>query len=204
MIEVLPLAARLRRRADEVGVTLWPGTNIGYFGPYEALLRDDMPDRHGIGCGAGRDTLGLEANGDIKGCPSLPTAAYVGGNIRDHRLVDVWERAQALRFTRRRTTAELWGHCATCYYADVCKSGCTWTGHVLTGRRGNNPMCHHRALELLARGRRERLVPAAPAQGQPFDHGRFEIIEEDWPDDERRVAERVAETGEGWLLPASE
>jgi radical SAM protein with 4Fe4S-binding SPASM domain len=40
-------------------------------------------------CGAGRATLGIEANGDIKGCPSLPSSDYVGGNVRDHGLKDI-------------------------------------------------------------------------------------------------------------------
>lgn len=201
MLEVMPLVARLKRLTTAAQIVLWPGSNVGYFGPYESLLRDDSPGGHTIGCGAGQDTLGIEANGDIKGCPSLPTAAYVGGNIRDHRLVEVWERAEALRFTRRRTTAELWGHCGTCYYADTCKGGCTWTGHVLFGRRGNNPMCHHRALQLLDQGRRERLVPNTPAEGQPFDHATFSLVEEPWPAETLATAQAVAACGEGWLDP---
>ncbi|HJQ30711.1 MAG TPA: hypothetical protein VJ866_00950 [Pyrinomonadaceae bacterium] len=44
------------------------------------------------------------------------------------------------------------------------------------GRPGNNPYCHHRALELKARGLRERVVPAAPAPGLSFDHGRFDLL----------------------------
>jgi radical SAM protein with 4Fe4S-binding SPASM domain len=199
MIEVMPMVARMARRCREVGVRLWPGSNVGYFGPYESLIRFDSPGGHTRGCGAGSDTLGLEANGDIKGCPSLPTMAYVGGNIRDHRLVDVWERARALRFTRRRGTEDLWGRCAQCYYADVCRAGCTWTGHVLFGRRGNNPICHHRALELLAEGKRERLVPAAPAPNEPFDHALFDLVVEDWPPELLPRARELARTGEGWL-----
>lgn len=202
MIEIMPMVARLARRCPEVGVRLWPGTNIGYFGPYEGLLRKHWPDRHAQGCSAGRDSLGLEANGDLKGCPSLPTADYVGGNVRDHRLVDIWERAGALRFTRERGTAELWGECGRCYYADVCKAGCTWTGHVLFGRRGNNPICHHRALELLARGERERIVQRARPPGEPFDHGTFDLVVEPWPARELARARTIAESGVGWLEDA--
>jgi radical SAM protein with 4Fe4S-binding SPASM domain len=199
MIEVMPMVARLARRCREVGVRLWPGSNIGYFGPYESLIRFDSPGKHTLSCGAGSDTLGIEANGDIKGCPSLPTAAYVGGNVRDHRLVDVWERASELRFTRRRGTEDLWGYCKQCYYADVCRAGCTWTGHVLFGKRGNNPICHHRALELLEQGKRERIVPKAPAPNQPFDHALFELVVEDWPQDALARAREIVRTGEGWL-----
>ena len=38
-----------------------------------------LPRGHGGSCGAGRVTLGIEANGDIKGCPSLPTDRWTGG-----------------------------------------------------------------------------------------------------------------------------
>ncbi len=62
--------------------------------------------------------------------------------------------------------------------ADTCRAGCTWTGFTALGKAGNNPYCHHRALEMDRNGKRERLVLASPAHGEPFDHGRFEIIEE--------------------------
>lgn len=193
MLEVMPMVARMQQRCDQAGVVFWPGTNIGYFGPYESMLRRDEQGMHTATCGAGRDTLGIEANGDIKGCPSLPTAAYTGGNIRDHALLDIWERSSALRFTRERPVTELWGYCGTCYYKQECMSGCTWTGHVLTGKRGNNPYCHHRALELLREGDRERLAPKTAAPNQPFDHGTFEIVREPWPQELLPAARLLAE-----------
>ncbi len=182
MLDLMPILVRLKGRARAAGIHILPGNNIGYFGPHESTLRDMVPARHMGSCGAGRTTLGLEANGDVKGCPSLPTADYVGGNIRDHSLRDIWERALPLRFTRERGSDDLWGRCRTCYYADACLGGCSWTTHVLFGRPGNNPFCHHRALELLREGRRERLVRTRAPEGTPFDYGRFEIIEEVLPD----------------------
>ena len=116
------MLARAKRRADEAKVRFWPGNNIGYFGPYEGLLRASYPQGHMGSCGAGRATLGIEANGDIKGCPSLPTSDYVGGNVRDASLKDIWERSAPLRFTRDRTTADLWGCCADCYYASTASA----------------------------------------------------------------------------------
>jgi len=181
LLDVFPLLGRLKDRCDEAGVRLWPGNNIGYFGPYESKLRGTLPRGHMSSCGAGRATLGIEADGTIKGCPSLPTSGWAGGNIRDARLEDVWERAEPLRYTRDRTVDDLWGYCRECYYADVCRAGCTWTGHVLFGKPGNNPYCHHRALEMRRMGKRERVVQVEQAPGLPFDHGRFEIVVEDDP-----------------------
>jgi radical SAM protein with 4Fe4S-binding SPASM domain len=199
MIELMPMIARLHKRCEETGVRLWPGNNIGYFGPYETLLNGHLPRGHMASCGAGRSTLGIEANGDIKGCPSLPTADYVGGNIRDLSLREIWQQTAPLRFARTRTVDDLWGYCRTCYYGEVCLSGCTWTGHVLFGRRGNNPYCHHRALELLREGKRERLIRVQAAPNEPFDFGRFEIVLEDWPAEQLERARRIVSEGEGWL-----
>ena len=178
---LFPLLARLKARCDEAGVRLWPGNNIGYFGPYESVLRGQLPLGYMASCGAGRGTLGIEADGTIKGCPSLTTHGWAGGNVREHSLEEIWERAKPLRYTRDRTVDDLWGFCRTCYYADECRAGCTWTADVLFGKPGNNPYCHHRVLELARRGKRERLVQVEEAPGRPFDNGRFEIIEEDIP-----------------------
>lgn len=185
LLELFPMLVRMKRRADEKKVRFWTGNNIGYYGPHEAELRRTFPGSHRGSCGAGRLSMGIEANGDIKGCPSLPTQDYVGGNIRDAKLVDIWEGTKELRFTRDMTVEDLYGYCRTCYYAEDCKSGCNWTTHVLFGKVGNNPMCHHRALDLAEKGRRERLVKTHGAPGLPFDYSLFEIIEEAFPEDER-------------------
>lgn len=178
LLELFPLLATLRQRCRELGIRFWTGNNVGYFGPYETELRGHYPFGRGGQCGAGRASLGIEANGAIKGCPSLPTEPYTGGNIRDATLKDLWERAAPLRITRDRTVDDLWGYCRTCYYAEDCMAGCMWTSHVYFGKPGNNPFCHHRALEMRKAGKRERVVRRAAAPGQPFDHGTFEIVVE--------------------------
>ena len=179
LLNVIPQLAALKQRAATLGVRMYPGNNVGYFGPYESILRGHYFRGHGGTCGAGRATLGIEANGAIKGCPSLPTTPYTGGNVRDAKLQDIWERAAALRFTRDRTVDDLWGYCRTCYYAESCMAGCTWTSHSVLGKPGNNPLCHHRAIEMHKAGKRERLVAVDAAPGEPFDFGRFEIVVED-------------------------
>jgi radical SAM protein with 4Fe4S-binding SPASM domain len=183
LLELYPMLAELKTRADRARVDIVAGNNIGYFGPYEAHLRGRTRKGHCSGCGAGRTSIGIEADGTIKGCPSLATKTWAGGNVREAPLVDIWQRATPLRYTRDRTAADLWGYCATCYYADECRAGCTWTGDVLFGRPGNNPYCHHRALEMDRMGKRERVVRVEAPPGEPFDHGRFELLVEDRPGD---------------------
>jgi radical SAM protein with 4Fe4S-binding SPASM domain len=179
LLEVFPVLAKLKERCDRERVTMLAGNNIGYFGPYEHVLRSYCASGHRTSCMAGITTLGIESNGDIKGCPSLPTDAWVGGNIREHSLRDIWERSAPLRHMRDRTRDELWGYCATCYYANECRAGCTWMASSLFGRPGNNPYCHHRAIEMQRQGKRERVTLVQEAPNSPFDHGRWELVLED-------------------------
>jgi len=177
--ELYPMLAELYEQGLERGLLMVPGNNIGYFGPYEHLWRGGADGTgHWIGCNAGQNTIGIEADGTIKGCPSLPTKGYAGGNVLDRSLEDIWVNAPELNFTRDRTENDLWGRCAGCYYADVCCGGCSWTSTVLFGKAGNNPYCHHRVLELKKLGLRERLVKVSDAPGTPFDQGLFAVVEE--------------------------
>lgn len=179
LLELFPRLAALKERAWADGVTLFSANNLGYFGPEEGLLRSTRPGElhHFHGCVAGRFAMGIESDGAIKGCPSLQTASYVGGNVKTTPLAALWQ-TPALGFARARTAADRWGFCATCPFGDVCQAGCTFTAHALLGRPGNNPYCAYRAQELAARGQRERLVAVEAAPGTPFDNGRFELITE--------------------------
>ena len=177
LLGLYPALAALVRRAAARGVSFWPANNIGYFGPHEALLRGRgaRDDRAWTGCVAGKHALGLESDGTVKGCPSLPTETYSGGNVRARTLQRIWDESAPVRFTRDRDASSLWGFCRTCYYADTCRAGCTWTSHVFFGRPGNNPYCHHRALALAREGLAERFVQVTAPPGLPFDHGRFAL-----------------------------
>lgn len=179
LLELMPSLAQLFQRGLDRGVLLQAGNNVGYFGPFERYWRGDAFGRgHWIGCNAGTNTIGIQADGVIKGCSSLPTHAYAGGDVRKRTIAEIWREAPQLTFNADRTGDELWGRCQGCYYAELCRAGCSWTSQVLFGRPGNNPYCHHRALELEREGKGERLVKVEDAQGRPFDHGRFEVIEE--------------------------
>ena len=181
LLEVFPVLMELKERCVESKIRMYPGNNIGYYGPFAHKLRSAQVRDEYSSCNAGRLVLGIEADGAVKGCPSLPTADWVGGTVREHSLESIWEGTEPLRYIRDRTVADLWGFCASCYYNDICRAGCTWTSTMLFGKPGNNPYCHHRALELAKQGKRERLERVEEAPNLPFDGGRFELILEDLP-----------------------
>jgi radical SAM protein with 4Fe4S-binding SPASM domain len=188
VVDVIDTLAAIQREAieehvDGVPFNVFANNNVGYFGPHEQLLRSRPggTETHWRGCAAGIYVLGIESDGTVKGCPTLPTASYAGGNVLSLGIEEIWKYSEVVRFARDRTADELWGFCATCYYADICRGGCSWTAHTTLGRRGNNPFCYHRVIQLRRKGIRERLVPKERAPNLPYDHGRFEIVEEPIP-----------------------
>ena len=179
LLELMPLLARLYQDGADRGLLMTVGNNIGYFGPYEHIWRGFGDERvHWTGCGAGQNVVALEADGTVKGCPSLATVGFAGGNVRNLALEEIWRTSDAIHFGRLRSVDHLWGFCRTCYYADVCRGGCTWTSHSLLGIPGNNPYCHYRTLELQKQGLRERVVKRREAAKASFAIGEFELITE--------------------------
>jgi radical SAM protein with 4Fe4S-binding SPASM domain len=178
LLELMPQLAHLFRRASSRGVLMQIGNNIGYFGPYEGVLRGfGLETIHYKGCMAGKNGIGIEADGKVKGCPSLPTEGYTGGNVRDMDLTSIWWETPELSFSRDKSY-ETHNFCGSCYYSAVCRGGCTWMSHSLFDRPGDNPYCHHRTLELQRQGLRESVRQIAAAPGNSFDHGMFEIVTE--------------------------
>lgn len=164
-------------RAEELGIRIWPGNNLGYFGPLEQRLRASQR-KHFRGCTAGVTSIGIESDGSIKNCPSLGGSLNVGGNVRDRTIREIWADTYQLGYIRRRTRDDLWGFCRDCYYADTCMAGCTAAAEPLLGRPGNNPFCHHRAQELARQGLRERIEQVSGAGGRPFDNGLWRVVRE--------------------------
>ena len=177
LLELMPLLAELYEEGADSGFLLQPGNNIGYFGPYESVWRGSGDDRvYWTSCNAGQNTLGIEADGTIKGCPSLSTSPYAGGKIRDLSLHNIWWTTDELRNQPRTNERRVVG-----ILSQLLLRGCMQSRlhldhecSVWPGR--NNPYCHHRALELSKQGLRERIAQVEQAPGTPFDHGRFELI----------------------------
>ena len=179
LLDLFPRLAALKKRCDELKVVLWPGNNIGYFGPYESIIRGSIISAgHGGSCGAGRDDSGYRSERRDQGLSvASDRGAGRAATSRDDSLEAIWEREPSrCAICAIALCDDLWGYCRTCYYAEDCMAGCTWTSFVTLGRAGNNPFCHHRAIEMAKDGKRERIVKVTEAPGEPFDHGAFEIV----------------------------
>jgi len=194
-LELFETLDRVLEECEQRGIVLWPGNNLGYFGPFEHRLRrrQKRASGHFTGCHAGHRTIAIESNGVIKNCPSLGGAENTGGSWRELDLKTLWAQSKELRYFRERTLDDLWGYCRDCYYAETCMSGCTAASEPLLGRPGNNPFCHHRALEMDRQGLRERIELVRGADSdQPFSAGLFRVIREPVDPERRRTLGAVS------------
>jgi radical SAM protein with 4Fe4S-binding SPASM domain len=174
MLEVIPLVASVIERCSASGLPVGAACNLGYFGPHEQSLRKlTSTPEHTRGCAAGVAMISIDSAGNVAGCSALDASDQCGGNVRSQSIRDCWESAPELRLGFARSPT--WGYCSTCYYASICRGGCSATAIAVTGRRGNNPYCHHRALELASRGLRERLVPRDTATVGRRGYARFAL-----------------------------
>ncbi|RLB58682.1 MAG: radical SAM/SPASM domain-containing protein [Deltaproteobacteria bacterium] len=179
LLWLIPQIAELR--TDEVErPKVCPSDNIGYFGKYEKALRDRGAEiNFWIGCRAGCQVIGIESNGNIKGCLSLPSAMhgqdqFLEGNLRDEKLIDIWQRPDAFKINRGFTEDQLGGFCAKCRYRDICRGGCAWTAYSHTSNRFDNPYCFYRQAVL---------------------HNRLDLLGDDEPNAEELAYEPAADPG---------
>ncbi len=124
----------LKTRGD---VRVDVGENIGYYGCKGAALYDGMPY---FGCYAGTRIAGVESNGDVKGCLSMPEE-FVEGNIRSSSFTEIWEDPDRFAYNRKFTKETAGGACRECRYLPLCRGGCATTSYSQTGCRADNPYC---------------------------------------------------------------
>src|SRR5262249_15897517 len=110
VVEVLDTLAAIQREATATHVSgvpfnVFANNNIRYVGPHETVLRTrpGAAETHWRGCRGGMNVVGIQSDGTVKACPSLPTAPYAGGNVRDASFESIWESSPEVRFARDRT-----------------------------------------------------------------------------------------------------
>jgi len=95
------------------------------------------------GCNAGNTVLGIQSNGNIKGCLAL-SDAFIEGNIRTRSINEIWNDPAAFSYNRLFHKNELGEHCKHCKYGTTCKGGCTTRSASMTGMAHNDPFCFYR------------------------------------------------------------
>ncbi len=122
---------------EEGKILVYVGENIGYYGCKGYKLWEAKPY---WGCYAGMRVAGIESDGTIKGCLSMPED-FVEGNIRDSSFTEIWNNPDGFAYNRKFTRDTATGACHDCRYLPICRGGCATTSHSATGERANNPYC---------------------------------------------------------------
>jgi len=135
LVEFLAENRRIRRENPRTD----PADCIGYFTELESDLRDSPWP----GCHAGIRGLGIESNGNIKGCLSLLDPIFVEGNVREIRIPELWDSPDAFAFNRDFSVDLLEGMCAGCEHGKRCAAGCRGVAHSVTGNLYEAPYCVH-------------------------------------------------------------
>jgi radical SAM protein with 4Fe4S-binding SPASM domain len=143
--ELLPRLVALRKSGRPPRVVA--ADNLGYYGTVEEELREPGSRvSFWVGCRAGLEVLGIESNGDVKGCLSLHRgrdggADFVEGNLRRRRLAEIWNDPDAFAYNRKFRVEDLRGACAGCEYGEICRGGCTSASVASSGHPHAYPHC---------------------------------------------------------------
>jgi radical SAM protein with 4Fe4S-binding SPASM domain len=92
------------------------------------------------GCQAGITTIGIQSDGGVKGCLSLPNN-FVEENIRKRGLIDIWNDNIFTSYNRHFKKENLKNKCKECKYGESCKGGCNTMSIALTNEMHCNPYC---------------------------------------------------------------
>lgn len=103
------------------------------------------------GCQAGISVLGIESDGSVKGCLSLPKE-FIEGNLRDKTIIEIWNNPGAFEYNRNFNADYLKDGCEECKYGKICKGGCLSVSLSEAGKAHCDPYCLYRIeKEMIAR-----------------------------------------------------
>jgi len=95
------------------------------------------------GCYAGKTVLGIQSNGNVKGCLAM-SDKFIEGNIRDRSIKEIWNDPNVFAYNRKFKVENLGENCKSCKFGETCKGGCTTRSSTLTGVPHNDPSCFYR------------------------------------------------------------
>lgn len=83
------------------------------------------------GCGAASTSCTVTPTGDVIPCEGL--SDFVGGNIREHDLLDLWESSENFKRIRELNKVSMaqTPYCNKCKYIFLCDGGCRATAHMV-------------------------------------------------------------------------
>ena len=148
VVDLVPLLAWFQQKG---GIDVRIGDSIGYHGPRDSALRGrGLRRRPGrwMGCQAGLQNIGIQADGTIKGCLSLQPRpdnedAFIEGSLRDRSLADIWYAPGAFAYNRDLSPAHLTEPCRQCRHRITCRGGARCVSSTFDGTLTGDRYCYH-------------------------------------------------------------
>uniref|UniRef100_A0A831XMH5 Radical SAM protein n=1 Tax=Geobacter metallireducens TaxID=28232 RepID=A0A831XMH5_GEOME len=111
---------------------------------YHSLMLDNIGlGSQWTGCQAGVSVIGIQSNGNIKGCLSMDDST-IAGNVRETPVSELWRSAGAFPYSRGFSPDDAGDNCRDCRHLPTCKGGCNEMSLMKTGEFHNDPYCFHR------------------------------------------------------------
>lgn len=118
---------------------------------YNSLMLDNISlAPQWTGCQAGVTVIGIQSNGNIKGCLSMADST-IEGNVRQMSVYDLWNSGETFSYSRDFEPADAGENCMDCSHLAECKGGCNEMSLMKTGKFHNDPYCFNRLEKRLFR-----------------------------------------------------
>lgn len=134
-------AMEIYRRLPQAPMKIQLADNIGYYAgsPAEGLLQKFR------GCGAGLLSIGIDNDGNVRGCESMKDDRFIEGNLNSRTLADIWADEDSFSYNRKFNRKLLTGGCADCQYGGYCAGGCRSHNFFSLGRLYESVICARNA-----------------------------------------------------------
>ena len=132
----------VEKHLGEAPFMLGVADNIGYYGPSEGYIRGNLSGLAVFrGCRAGLTSIGIDSEGNVRGCESMYDEIFNEGNLRERSLRDIWEDPDGFKYNRGFNQVMLTGRCRDCEYGSVCAGGCRSFNYFTSGKLYEHPKC---------------------------------------------------------------
>ena len=138
--EFYSVALFIATNREKYGVDALPVAGAHCFGYHSKILPNISLMPKWVGCQGGISILGIQSDGGVKGCLSMPDE-FIQGNLRKKSLSEIWYAPDFADYNRKFKKENLNGECKGCKYGKSCRGGCLSVSTSVTGMPHADPYC---------------------------------------------------------------
>lgn len=141
--EIYGLTHFIRQKRFQLEMRIYAGDNIGYYDKNEMYIRHSPGTLCSWnGCKAGIRVIGIDSNGNVKGCESQYSDKFVEGNLRSNNLRIIWENPNNFAYNRHFKIDMLSGRCKDCSKGSICMGGCRASNYFINSHLHSSYYCN--------------------------------------------------------------